>query len=229
MVDESFEPADALSSYLDDLLKTATQEAAQEDRVLAEEVPVVAPAPVTALPIPAAAEPAALPESTGRPDIHEPADQPEWAGRPFECLIFKVAGLQLAVPLVLLGAIQRLDDAVTPLPGSPAWYMGMLPGADRNIRVVDTAQWVMAGRVPADARADYRFVIRLNDSEWGLACDQVAQSFTLRPEQVKWRTARSKRPWLAGTVTSHMCALIDVGAMASLLSRAEREQHLSLE
>ena len=30
----------------------------------------------------------------------------------------------------------------------------------------------------------------------------------LRPEQVRWRSARSKRPWLAGTVVKHMCAEI---------------------
>lgn len=78
------------------------------------------------------------------------------------------------------------------------------------------------------ARDNYRFVIRLDNSEWGLACDDVAQSFTLRPNEVRWRSARSKRPWLAGTVIDHMCALIDVRTMADLLERAEREHHLDL-
>jgi purine-binding chemotaxis protein CheW len=87
----------------------------------------------------------------------------------------------------------------------------------------------MAGRVPPGARDNYRFIIRLDDSEWGLACDEVAESFTLQPDQVRWRSSRSKRPWLAGTVISEMCALIDVRTMADLLARAEREQHLALE
>jgi purine-binding chemotaxis protein CheW len=94
--------------------------------------------------------------------------------------------------------------------------------------VVDSAEWIMAGRAPADARENYQFIIRLDKSEWGLACDDVAQSFTLKPDQVRWRTARSKRPWLAGTVIDHMCALIDVRTMADLLVRAEREHHLDL-
>jgi len=139
-----------------------------------------------------------------------------------------VAGLQLAVPLVLLGAIHRIEEEIRPIPGSPRWYMGIRPDRDHNLRVVDTAEWIMAGRVPAGARDNYRFVIRLDDSEWGLACDDVAQSFTLRPDEVRWRTARSKRPWLAGTVVDHMCALIDVRTMAHLLVRAEREHHLDL-
>jgi purine-binding chemotaxis protein CheW len=154
--------------------------------------------------------------------------KPEWAENPFECLIFTVAGLQLAVPLVLLGAIHRIEDDIMPMPGSPPWYMGIRRGKDKNLRVVDSAEWIMAGRAPENARDNYRFVIRLNNSDWGLACDNVAQSFTLSPQQVRWRTSRSKRPWLAGTVIEQMCALLDVQSMANLLARAEHEQHLDL-
>ena len=177
---------------------------------------------------PAAEPQAQAPEP--QPAADEQTARPDWSEEPFECLIFTVAGLKLAVPLVLLGAIHRLerDDEIRPIPGSPRWYMGMRPDQHKNLRVVDSAEWIMAGRVPENARDNYRFVIRLDDSEWGLACDDVAQSFTLRPDEVRWRSGRSKRPWLAGTVVDHMCALIDVRAMAQLLARAEREQHLDL-
>lgn len=162
------------------------------------------------------------------PEPAAPPSRPEWSEQPFECLIFTVAGLQLAVPLILLGAIHRIEEEIRPIPGSPRWYMGIRPDRDQNLRVVDSAEWIMAGRVPPGARDNYRFVIRLDNSDWGLACDDVAQSFTLRPDEVRWRTARSKRPWLAGTVIDHMCALIDVRTMADLLVRAEREHHLDL-
>lgn len=162
------------------------------------------------------------------PAPETPTARPDWSEEAFECLIFTVAGLQLAVPLILLGAIHRIEEEIRPIPGSPRWYMGIRPGQDQNLRVVDTAEWIMAGRVPEGARENYRFVIRLDNSEWGLACDDVAQSFTLQPDEVRWRTARSKRPWLAGTVIHHMCALIDVRTMAQLLARAEKEHHLDL-
>ena len=167
-------------------------------------------------------------KATAEPAPVAPPPRPEWSDKPFECLIFTVAGLQLAVPLILLGAIHRIEDEIRPIPGSPRWYMGIRADHDQNLRVVDTAEWIMAGRVPENARDNYRFVIRLDNSDWGLACDDVAQSFTLKPEEVRWRTARSKRPWLAGTVIDHMCALIDVRTMADLLIRAEREHHLDL-
>lgn len=187
--------------------------------------PEKAPEPIARKPSPPK-QPAAQPQEGGAASTQ---GRPDWAGDRFECLIFKVAGLQLAVPLVLLGAIHRLEGDLTAIPGRPDWYLGMLPIGKRNLRVVDTAAWVMAGRYPPGAADNYRLVIRLDDSDWGLACDDVAQSFTLEPDDVKWRQVGGKRPWLAGTVIKHMCALIDVGAMAKLLARAEREHRLELD
>ena len=216
-----------------------TETRALTDEALVPEMPAENEEPEAAKPAPA---PAALQTPRDRaiavaaeePRQQPPAPQeaeanPDWADRPFECLIFKVAGLQLAVPLVLLGAIHRIDEKIKPIPGRPPWYMGMLLDRNQKLKVVDSAEWIMSGRVPAGARDGYRFVIRLDDSDWALACDEVAESFTLDPDQVRWRTSRSKRPWLAGTVVKHMCALIDVGEMARLLARAEREHHLELE
>ncbi|WP_273205054.1 chemotaxis protein CheW [Marinobacter subterrani] len=211
-------------------LKTAEKPAARQEtpKPLGETPavtvrPVVRQAPVTVVP-----EPEAIATPEPEPEPAAPPSRPEWSEQPFECLIFTVAGLQLAVPLILLGAIHRIEEEIRPIPGSPRWYMGIRPDRDQNLRVVDSAEWIMAGRVPPDARDNYRFVIRLDNSDWGLACDDVAQSFTLKPDEVRWRTARSKRPWLAGTVIDQMCALIDVRAMADLLVRAEREHHLDL-
>jgi purine-binding chemotaxis protein CheW len=218
------DPASAIASYLDELLHTATDTALRDEpeppKPMARERARIAPKPAPVVTRPVANIPS--------PPEVEPPGRPEWSDKPFECLIFTVAGLQLAVPLILLGAIHRIEEPVKPIPGSPRWYMGMRPDRERNLRVVDTAEWIMAGRAPADARDNYRFVIRLDSSEWGLACDDVAQSFTLKPDEVRWRTARSKRPWLAGTVIDHMCALIDVKTMADLLVRAEQERHLDL-
>lgn len=151
--------------------------------------------------------------------------RPEWAQGRFECLIFTVAGLKLAVPLVSLGAIHTIDQELTPLVGRPGWFLGLLPVGEKNIRVVDSALWIMPERYHEGVKDGYRFVIRLDNSEWGMACDSVAQSFSIAPEEVRWRTDRGKRPWLAGTVIDHMCALMDVAAVAHLLDTAEKTNH----
>lgn len=145
--------------------------------------------------------------------------RPEWSESRFECLLFSVAGLKLAVPLISLGAIYKIEKELTPLVGRASWFMGLYHHLDRNVRVVDTAQWVMPERCTAQIRENYKFIIRLGGSDWGMACDAVHQSIRLYPDQVKWRSGRTKRVWLYGTVIEHMCALIDAEALNSMLEQ----------
>ncbi len=144
-------------------------------------------------------------------------NRPNWAQERFECLLFVVKGLKLAVPLAELGGIHKQEKVPTPLFGQPSWFLGILRNNRMNIGLVDTAQWVMPEYINGDHSTDYRFAIHIHNSEWGLACDEVAEAISLDPEEVKWRTKLGRRPWLAGTVVDHMCALIDVAAFARLL------------
>lgn len=143
--------------------------------------------------------------------------RPDWAQGRFECLLFDVKGLKLAVPLAELGGIHKLEKEPTPLFGQPGWFLGIVRTNNMNVGLVDTAQWVMSEHISDDHRPDFRFAIRIHNSEWGLACHEVAEAISLDPDEVKWRTTLGKRPWLAGTVVDHMCALIDVAAFARLL------------
>lgn len=136
---------------------------------------------------------------------------------PFEALLFRAGGLTLAVPLKLLGAIRPLDAMPTPLPGQPEWYMGVLPAGEHTLQVVDTAQVVMPERYDPTMRSHYRYVISVYGSAWALAVDEILNAETLQPSQVRWRGRQSRRPWLAGTVVDHMCALLDVAGLDALL------------
>ena len=153
--------------------------------------------------------------------VPEPVLQgrPEWAQGPFECLLFDVAGLTLAVPLVCLGSIYPLDgQELTPLFGQPDWFLGILPCQAGNLKVLDTARWVMPDRYRDDFREGLQYVISVEGYEWGLAVHQVSRSIRLDPNEVKWRTQRTQRPWLAGTVIEHMCALLDIASLAELIA-----------
>lgn len=143
--------------------------------------------------------------------------RPDWAQDRFECLLFKVKGLTLAVPLAELGGIHKKEKDLTPLFGQPGWFLGIMRNNQMNIGIVDTAQWVMPEYINGSHSTDYRFAIHIHNSEWGLGCDEVAEAISLDPDEVKWRTSLGRRPWLAGTVVGHMCALIDVAAFARLL------------
>ncbi|MDO9616779.1 MAG: CheW domain-containing protein [Pseudomonas sp.] len=145
--------------------------------------------------------------------------RPDWAQGPFECLLFDVAGLTLAVPLVCLGSIYPLEgQELTPLFGQPDWFLGILPCQGGNLKVLDTARWVMPDRYRDDFREGLQYVISVQGYEWGLAVHQVSRSIRLDPNEVKWRSQRTQRPWLAGTVIEHMCALLDVASLAELIA-----------
>ena len=159
-----------------------------------------------------------LPPANTPPPV-ETDGRPSWAAEPFECLLFDVAGLTLAVPLVCLGSIYSLaGHELTPLFGQPEWFLGILPSQAGNLKVLDTARWVMPDRYRDDFKQGLQYVISVQGYEWGLAVHQVSRSLRLDPNEIKWRSHRGQRPWLAGTVIEHMCALLDVSALAELIA-----------
>ncbi|MDY7560716.1 chemotaxis protein CheW [Pseudomonas sp. 10B1] len=166
-----------------------------------------------------------LPSGHGTPPALAKDDRPAWAAEPFECLLFDVAGLTLAVPLVCLGSIYSLAGAeLTPLFGQPDWFLGILPSQSGNLKVLDTARWVMPDRYRDDFRQGLQYVISVQGYEWGLAVHHVSRSIRLDPNEIKWRSQRGQRPWLAGTVIEHMCALLDVSELAELIASGAVKQ-----
>lgn len=201
-------------------------------------VTVIGQAVVAEAAIPLLLEEQAIEPAVPLVDVHLPAPdlpvppatvdgRPAWAAEPFECLLFDVAGLTLAVPLVCLGSIYTLaGQELTPLFGQPDWFLGILTCQAGNLKVLDTARWVMPDRYRDDYRQGLHYVISVQGYEWGLAVHQVSRSLRLDPSEIKWRSQRGQRPWLAGTVIEHMCALLDVAALAELIaSGAVKQMH----
>ncbi|AZF11857.1 CheW domain protein [Pseudomonas sp. R2-37-08W] len=240
-------PQLALESYLDALLQDATAEELPEPILVLE--PAVEPdaaldefqlavleeqardAHVEATPVVVSITPEVVAPVVVEPivEVHLPPSitpppvtgdgRPSWAAEPFECLLFDVAGLTLAVPLVCLGSIYSLEgQELTPLFGQPEWFLGILPSQAGNLKVLDTARWVMPDRYRDDFRQGLQYVISVQGYEWGLAVHQVSRSLRLDPNEIKWRSHRGQRPWLAGTVIEHMCALLDVAELAELIA-----------
>jgi purine-binding chemotaxis protein CheW len=219
----------ALSAYLDALLQPAVDTEEVTPRVITT-VPVIAP-PVIAPPQPIpepepqsepVVEPVPVAQATAEFSEPPAEGRPAWASEPFQVLLFRVAGLQLAVPLVALnGVIPWNDGAVTEMPNHRDWFLGLRDHLDQRVKLIDIAAIVLpperyAALGPAD-RQRLSKVVLIDNYAWGLACEDVAEVVTLAPDEVKWRTAQSSRTWLAGTVISHMCALLDVSAFADLL------------
>ena len=126
--------------------------------------------------------------------------------------------LPLAVPLIKLGGIVNVSEQdITPLVGTPDWFMGLVPHEKGNLMVVDTQQFLMPERKQKQPD-DYQYLIILDDSLWALACHSVGDAKNLTPEDIRWSTGSSKRPWFAGMVIEYMSALIEVDRLINMLT-----------
>lgn len=136
----------------------------------------------------------------------------------FQALFFEVAGLTLAVPLIELGGIHEITK-IAPLIGKPNWFMGVMLKNEDKFNVVDSARWVMPEKYDDKMAEDlnYRFLINLGKTPWGLACEKLVNTVELNKSDVKWRNNSGKRPWLAGMVKERMCALINVEELVEML------------
>ncbi|VAW92301.1 CheW domain protein [hydrothermal vent metagenome] len=154
----------------------------------------------------------------------ENEELPEWCQHEFQAMLFKVAGLTLAVPLIdLNGVVECNLDDISAMPGHADFYLGLMKYLDKNVPLVDTAKFVLPADKLSTLMGDepskrVTRAVMIHDCQYGLACDEVNEVVTLKPEEVRWRTQRTRRCWLAGTVIEHMCALIDATAFAELLA-----------
>lgn len=167
-------------------------------------------------------------DSLSEPPVIEPpeiTDKPYQEGE-FQALFFEVAGLALALPLTELGGIHNLTET-SPLFGKPTWFKGIMVNRDVQINVVDTARWVMPEKCDQNLvnALSYKYIIMLGDSRWGLACETLVNTVTLKQEDIKWRASAGKRPWLAGLVKEKMCALLNVEQLILLLDKGLDSQN----
>lgn len=148
---------------------------------------------------------------------------PEWAAGAFQCLLFQVSGLSLAVPLSRLNGVIPWPEKIVETPNQTDWYLGLVQNQGNNVKVIDTAHMVLPeNRRPADdLPPDERFshILLVDDARWGLACDSIGDVIWLQPEEVKWRKNKSTRPWLAGTALEYLCALMDTQVFAEMLDQ----------
>jgi purine-binding chemotaxis protein CheW len=205
----------ALSAYLDVMLQG---EMLQGELALQAETPVhvqvVAAAPAELTPAVEQAEGATTGSESGVPG---------WASTRFQALLFEVAGLTLAVPLIKLKGVVPNEAGLTPMPGHSPLFPGIVPYQGANARVVvDTARFILpqdrTEQLDADFAQRSAHLVMIDEGRWALACDAIGEVIELESKDVKWRGANARRVWLAGTVIEQMCALLDIDALTEELA-----------
>lgn len=164
---------------------------------------------------------AKAPESQPQPQP-QLSPVPEWAEQRFQCLLFRVSGLSLAVPLVKLNSVIAWDENITETPNQTDWYLGLIQYLQKQVKVIDTALLVLPEnrRDTVDLASADRLghILLVDDYKWGLACDSIGDVVWLTKDEVKWRQNKQTRPWLAGTSLQHLCAIMDTDVFANMLN-----------
>jgi len=152
---------------------------------------------------------------------HTEVYAPDWAQPSFQVMIFNVGNLKLAVPLNDLNGIVVWDEKfINKMPGSVDWHLGIIQHLGKSVPVIDTLQQVIPPeRVKSfmKKRGEFKNIIFIHDDSWGLVCEDIIGIKTISVEEVKWRSTRTTRRWLYGTVKEYMCALLDTEEFATML------------
>ncbi|RZV52866.1 MAG: hypothetical protein EX270_09205, partial [Pseudomonadales bacterium] len=102
---------------------------------------------------------------------------PAWVqDEQLRCLVFKVANLQLALPMQYLSGVEPLD--VQQLHALPAEdlhseFAMLCLGAKGDNLVLDTARLVMPERYSPDMAGQYRQALKISDTNWYFAVDSI--------------------------------------------------------
>ena len=222
------EQQSAVMSYLEDLLKEVPDTLVEEipDNVVKVFPKQVQPVEVLETPVTQTVSAEVTIDAPQEEIPPEPAAQtyPDWVEDEFQCLMFKVVGISMAVPLARLNGVIPWNNNLTPMPGHSEAFLGLLRHLDKNVKVMDTAKVILpAEQLQQLDTEDERInkILLMDEGRWGLACDDVGEVIMLRKDEVRWRTSSGRRPWLAGTISERLCALLDTEVLAEILSEGK--------
>ena len=150
---------------------------------------------------------------------------PEWAETRFQCLLFNVSGLKMAVPLIKLNSVIPWDENITQTPNQTDWYLGLVQHLQNQVKVIDTALLVMPENrhelLEHNSENRLGHILLVDDYKWGLACTSIGDVIWLDKDEVKWRKNKNTRAWLSGTSLEHLCAIMDTEVFAKMLTKTD--------
>ncbi len=135
-------------------------------------------------------------------------------------LLFNLCGLKMAILMDDLDDVVEWPEQLVSAPESMPLYIGLLQENGQCIPVIDLARLILPARL-RDQKSSLacQRILLIGNRCWGLACNGVSEVVSVESSAVNWRTERTSRKWLAGTIGSYGSALLDAGALEGLLKQ----------
>jgi purine-binding chemotaxis protein CheW len=144
-----------------------------------------------------------------------PATPPSAAERYF---CFTVGGLRLALPLQDIGKVARFSDCAGE--GASALHAGYVEYQGRLVPVLAAGELVMPGRAQPIA---YQLIVVDAAGRFALAVHGMEPELEISRSDVCWKSDRTSRRWLAGTLVQQRCALLDTEELARLAAAEDAQ------
>jgi len=176
--------------------------------------------PITELKVEQVMEPACQVAQDVKVDEKPQPVIPGWAKERFQCLLFDMNGLHLAVPLSELDSIAGKQEAgTTHLLGQPEWHRGILEHRGYKVGVIDIARLVMPGKLALleEQTVVPNHVLIFGGNKWGLMCDKLLSPIAIEPSDIHWSCRHESRAWMAGTLPEQLCIILDLDVLQTMI------------
>lgn len=142
---------------------------------------------------------------------------PDWAADPFQVLMIRVRGVDLAVPLHDLDSIVRWNGQATSIPGQPGWQRGLYLHKEKRVSLVNLTRLIMPERELAGSAVLSGYLLLVGSSRWGLICDTIQRPRLLQAADVRWSRNRQFRSWSHGIIIGNLCVLLNINALLGIM------------
>lgn len=144
---------------------------------------------------------------------------------PFKAMLAHVGHLHLAIPCERVEGTMNWRGPGYWRDASTGLVDGTIMHHGERVRVLDLAKVVLPRDrwrpEPAPEDVLVHPLILVRDASAGLLCDRFGETIMIDSASVTWRSAETRRSWLAGTSLAQSCAILDVDALLALLGLDE--------
>ena len=138
-----------------------------------------------------------------------PEGDPDWASEIFSVYVCTVINVKLAIPSNCVEQPFEYTTELKQLANSPDWVMGLKMSEDGFVAIVDTAALLLKQPLRNASSTQYKQVLVIKNSRWGLAVDSLTEEVEVTSADVRWRQQATTRQWLCGTDSKQQLAFVD--------------------